>query len=55
MEIATINPATGKLLKAFDALSDSQVDAKIRLAAEAFPKFRALAFRERPQMVRRSR
>jgi succinate-semialdehyde dehydrogenase/glutarate-semialdehyde dehydrogenase len=54
MAIATINPATGQVLKTFDALSDSQVDEKIRRAAEAFPKFRALTFAERAQMMRKA-
>jgi succinate-semialdehyde dehydrogenase / glutarate-semialdehyde dehydrogenase len=54
MAIATINPATGQLIRAFDALSDSQVDEKIRRAAETFPKFRALTFAERAQMMRKA-
>jgi succinate-semialdehyde dehydrogenase / glutarate-semialdehyde dehydrogenase len=54
MAIATINPATGELLKRFDALSDSQIDERIRRAAEAFPKFRALTFAERAQMMRKA-
>ena len=54
MAIATINPATGQLLKTFDPLSDSQVDEKIRRAAEVFPKFRKLTFAERAQMMRKA-
>jgi succinate-semialdehyde dehydrogenase/glutarate-semialdehyde dehydrogenase len=54
MAIATINPATGQVLKTFDALSDSQVDEKIRRAAEVFPKFRKLTFAERAQMMRKA-
>lgn len=54
MTIATINPATGQLLKTFDPLSDSQVDEKIRRAGEVFPKFRKLAFAERAQMMRKA-
>lgn len=54
MAIATINPATGQLLKSFDALSDSQVDEKIRRAADTFPKFRELGFAQRAQMMRRA-
>ena len=54
MAIATINPATGQLLKKFDALTDSQVDEKIQRAAEVFPKFRRLAFAERAQMMRKA-
>ena len=54
MAIATINPATGQIIKTFDPLSDSQVDEKIRRAAEAFPKFRKLTFAERAQMMRKA-
>ncbi|HEV3481947.1 MAG TPA: NAD-dependent succinate-semialdehyde dehydrogenase [Candidatus Acidoferrales bacterium] len=54
MAIATINPATGQLLKTFDPLSDSQVDEKILRAAEVFPKFRKLSFAERAQMMRKA-
>lgn len=54
MAIATINPATGQLLKTFDPLSDPQVDEKIRRAAEVFPKFRKLAFAERARMMRKA-
>jgi succinate-semialdehyde dehydrogenase/glutarate-semialdehyde dehydrogenase len=54
MAIATINPATGQLLKKFDALSDSQIDEKIQRAADAFPKFRKLAFSQRAEMMRKA-
>jgi succinate-semialdehyde dehydrogenase / glutarate-semialdehyde dehydrogenase len=54
MAIATINPATGELLKSFEPLSDSQINEKIRRAAEAFPKFRALTFAERAHMMRKA-
>jgi succinate-semialdehyde dehydrogenase/glutarate-semialdehyde dehydrogenase len=54
MAIATINPATGQLLKKFDALSDSQIDEKIQRAADAFPKFRKLAFSQRAEMMRKT-
>ncbi len=37
MAIATINPATGQVLKTFEALTDSQVDQKIeRAGADGF-------------------
>lgn len=52
MAIATVNPATGKSLKTFEPMSDSQIEEKIRLAARAFPKFSALAFAERARMMR---
>lgn len=47
MAIASTNPATGELLRTFDALSDAQVDEKIRKAAEAFTLYRNTSFAER--------
>ncbi len=51
MAISTTNPATGEVLKTFEALSDAQVDAKIKLAVETFEKFRLLTFTERARMM----
>src|SRR5271168_561416 len=34
MSIATTNPTTGEVLKRFDALTDLQIDAKIKTASE---------------------
>jgi succinate-semialdehyde dehydrogenase/glutarate-semialdehyde dehydrogenase len=47
MAIASTNPATGELLRTFDALSDACVDEKIRKAAEAFTLYRDTSFAER--------
>ena len=54
MAIATINPSTGELVRSFTPLTDAQIEGKIRLAEERFPKFRALAFAERGQMMRKA-
>jgi len=54
MAITSINPATGQLLKTFEPLSDSQVESKIRLAAQTFPKFSRLTFAERARMMTRA-
>jgi succinate-semialdehyde dehydrogenase / glutarate-semialdehyde dehydrogenase len=51
MAIATINPATGELLKTFEPLSDSQIEAKLKLAAATFPQFRRLTFADRAAMM----
>src|SRR5438477_3360841 len=51
MPIASINPATGELLKKFEPLSDSQVDQKLERAAEAFAKYRKTPFAERARMM----
>jgi len=53
MAIATINPATGEVVKRFDALTDAQVDEKIGRAAKAFPSFRQTSLADRSRwMVR---
>ncbi len=54
MAIATINPATGEVLRTFEALSDAKIEAKLALAAEAFPAFRSLPFAERSTMMRKA-
>ena len=47
MTIASINPATGETLKTFEALSDSQIEDKLRLAVSAFSEFRRTTFADR--------
>jgi succinate-semialdehyde dehydrogenase/glutarate-semialdehyde dehydrogenase len=47
MTIASINPATGEVLKIFETLSDSQIEEKLRLAVSAFSEFRETTFAER--------
>jgi succinate-semialdehyde dehydrogenase / glutarate-semialdehyde dehydrogenase len=54
MAIATVNPATGQLVKSFEALTDAQIEAKLKLAAATFPKFRKLTFAERAAMMNRA-
>jgi succinate-semialdehyde dehydrogenase/glutarate-semialdehyde dehydrogenase len=51
MAIATINPATGEVLKKFDALSDAQVDERISKAAKSFQSFRKTSFAERARWM----
>jgi succinate-semialdehyde dehydrogenase/glutarate-semialdehyde dehydrogenase len=54
MAIATINPATGEVLRVFEALSDAQVDEKIALAAATFTEYRHTDFAERRRMMARA-
>ena len=54
MAIASINPATGQVLKTFEPLSDAQIQKKLQLAANTFPKFRKLSFAERGRMMARA-
>ena len=51
MGIASINPATGQLLKSFEPLTDSQIEGKLKRAAEAFSKHRRSTFAERARTM----
>src|SRR5712692_2534555 len=51
MAIATINPATGQVLKTFEALSDAQIEVKLQKAADTFLSYRRVPFAERAQMM----
>jgi succinate-semialdehyde dehydrogenase/glutarate-semialdehyde dehydrogenase len=54
MAIATINPATGKTLKTFEPLTDSDIDRKLRLAAATFRAHRRTSFQERSEKMMRA-
>src|SRR5262249_3840130 len=45
--IASVNPATGEVIRTFEPLTDQQVEDKLRRAAEAFPIYRRTSFAER--------
>ncbi|HEY1467736.1 MAG TPA: NAD-dependent succinate-semialdehyde dehydrogenase [Candidatus Acidoferrum sp.] len=51
MAIATINPATGEVVKQFQALTDAQVDERIAKAATAFQTFRKTSFADRTRWM----
>ncbi|HYL97338.1 MAG TPA: NAD-dependent succinate-semialdehyde dehydrogenase [Blastocatellia bacterium] len=51
MAIASINPATGQLLKSFEPLADSQIQAKLQRAAATFLAYRRVPFAERARMM----
>src|SRR5438874_9575595 len=51
MAIATVNPATGELLKSFDALSDAQIEAKLASAADTFLSYRKTPFAARARLM----
>jgi succinate-semialdehyde dehydrogenase/glutarate-semialdehyde dehydrogenase len=51
MPIATVNPSTGELVKSFEALTDSQLEAKIQKAADTFVTYRNVPFAERAQKM----
>jgi succinate-semialdehyde dehydrogenase/glutarate-semialdehyde dehydrogenase len=54
MTIASINPATGETLKVFEALTDSQLEDKLRIAVSAFSEFRKTSFAERAVCMRKA-
>lgn len=47
MSIATVNPATGKVVKEFDAHGDQEVEARLLAAAETFREYRTTTFEQR--------
>src|ERR1700675_5044802 len=51
MAIATMNPATGEVLKTFEPLSDAQIEIKLQKAADTFLKYRKVPFAERARMM----
>jgi succinate-semialdehyde dehydrogenase / glutarate-semialdehyde dehydrogenase len=54
MAIATVNPATGQVLKKFESLSDARLEVKVQKAADAFLSYRKVPFAERAQMMRKA-
>jgi succinate-semialdehyde dehydrogenase / glutarate-semialdehyde dehydrogenase len=51
MAIAKVNPATGKTLKTFEALSGREIEQKIARAAETFSRFGRLSYAQRAKMM----
>ena len=54
MAIATINPATGEVVKKFEALTDAQVDEKISKAANTFRSYRKTSFADRARWMKKA-
>ena len=54
MPIATINPATGELVKSFEPLTATQIEQKLQLAASAFRAHRQTSFAERAGKMMRA-
>jgi succinate-semialdehyde dehydrogenase/glutarate-semialdehyde dehydrogenase len=52
--IATVNPATGEQVRSFEALTDEQLEAKLRRAAEAFREHRKTSYAERAEKLHRA-
>ncbi|HEY6946820.1 MAG TPA: NAD-dependent succinate-semialdehyde dehydrogenase [Candidatus Acidoferrum sp.] len=51
MAIATVNPATGQVLKTFESLSDAQLEVKLQKAADTFLSYRKTPFAERARLM----
>jgi succinate-semialdehyde dehydrogenase/glutarate-semialdehyde dehydrogenase len=54
MAIATINPATGEVVKTFDELTPAQIEDKLQRAAAAFHTHRRTSFAERAEKMMRA-
>ncbi|KYC41920.1 succinate-semialdehyde dehydrogenase [Scytonema hofmannii PCC 7110] len=54
MAIATINPATGELLKTFEPLNDTEIAIKLDLAQQAFEQYRKTGFPERASWMQKA-
>lgn len=50
----SVNPATGKLLRSFDELSDAELEARLERAARTFAAYRTTPFPERARMMARA-
>jgi len=51
MAIATINPATGQVIKSFDPLSSAAIEAKLQKAIETFATYRQTSFAQRAEWM----
>jgi succinate-semialdehyde dehydrogenase / glutarate-semialdehyde dehydrogenase len=51
MAIATVNPATGQVVKRFESLSDAELEAKLERAADTFLSYRNTPFAERARLM----
>jgi succinate-semialdehyde dehydrogenase / glutarate-semialdehyde dehydrogenase len=54
MAIKTVNPATGEEIESFDELSETEVEEKVRRAAETFREWRKTSFAERAEKLTRA-
>jgi succinate-semialdehyde dehydrogenase / glutarate-semialdehyde dehydrogenase len=52
--IATVNPATGEMVRAFETLTDSQIEDKLRRAAEAYRRYRRTSVADRARWLSRA-
>ena len=51
MAIASVNPATGEVLKTYESLTDEELEAKLDLAARTFASYRNTSFAYRAERM----
>jgi succinate-semialdehyde dehydrogenase/glutarate-semialdehyde dehydrogenase len=51
MAIATINPATGQVIKSFDPLTSAAIEGKLQKATETFGSYRHTSFAQRAEWM----
>ena len=51
MAIATVNPATGQVVKTFESLSDAELEVKLQKAADTSLSYRKTPFAERARLI----
>ncbi|NEQ36109.1 MAG: NAD-dependent succinate-semialdehyde dehydrogenase [Okeania sp. SIO3I5] len=51
MPIATINPATGEILKTFEPITDTEIEAKLELAEKTFRQYRQVPITQRGEWL----
>jgi succinate-semialdehyde dehydrogenase / glutarate-semialdehyde dehydrogenase len=51
MAIATINPATGQVIKSFEPLTAAEIEAKLQKAIETFASYRHVPFAQRAEWM----
>jgi succinate-semialdehyde dehydrogenase / glutarate-semialdehyde dehydrogenase len=49
--IASINPATGQIVRTFTPISEQELEAKLQLAADTYRRYRLTPVRERARML----
>jgi succinate-semialdehyde dehydrogenase/glutarate-semialdehyde dehydrogenase len=54
MPIASVNPATGELVKSFEPLTDAEIEQKIQKAVATFATYRLLPFSKRAAWMRKA-
>ena len=54
MTIATVNPATGQVLRTFTPLSEPELDARLQCATDAFRRYRRTPLSERTRLLFRA-